>query len=335
MNRKEKWARYLQRIAVGLGFLAAAAVVGLNEAETAKMQYDTEMVKLIGQLNDYAKAKRADFGLLSNGGSPLYLSDDGNTPQNVAHLLQSLDGHLVESVFYGDDMEDGKETPAESSDYFRKTLAVPQQAGMPVFNIDYVTSAKQAEESGRKNRKRGYVSWASMHRQLDYLPAEPPDNRNAASCNSLKDVRNFLVLLNPEHFSSKQDYLRQLEQSSYDLLIIDLYAEDRPLTSSDVERLKQKPQGGRRLVYAYMSVGEAEPYRPYWQASWEKNPPEWLETKNEDWDSYRVKYWHKDWKNLLYGNPEAYLDRIMQAGFDGVFLDVIDVYQFFQEHTST
>lgn len=331
MCMKEKWKKVLQRMVVGAGILTAAAVAGLNEAETAEIAYDTEMVKLIGQLHDYAKAKQADFGLLANGGSPLYLSYDGNTPQNVSKMLQSLDGHLVESVFYGDDMEDGRETPEDSCEYFKTALAVPQQTGMPVFNIDYVASAKQAEESEKKNRRQGYVSWASTHRQLDYLPDKPPHDQNDAACNSLQDVRNFLVLLNPEHFSSKQDYLQQLEQSAYDLLIIDLYWDDQPLTKDDVKRLKQKPQGGRRLVYAYMSVGEAEPYRPYWQESWEDHPPVWLDAKNEDWDSHRVKYWHKDWKNLLYGHSDAYLDKIMQAGFDGAFLDVIDVYQFFQE----
>jgi len=42
-----------------------------------------------------------------------------------------------------------------------------------------------------------------------------------------------------------------------------------------------------------------------------------------------VKYWHPGWQQLLYGSEAAALDQIIRAGFDGVFLDVVDAYQYF------
>jgi cysteinyl-tRNA synthetase len=79
-----------------------------------------------------------------------------------------------------------------------------------------------------------------------------------------------------------------------------------------------------------MSVGEAETYRPYWQTAWEDAPPAWLAAKNEDWvGSYKVKYWTREWRALLYGSQSAYLDQILAAGFDGAFLDVVDAYDYF------
>lgn len=40
-------------------------------------------------------------------------------------------------------------------------------------------------------------------------------------------------------------------------------------------------------------------------------------------------------ENILYGTPDAYLDTILAAGFDGAFLDVVDGYQYFQQTEGT
>ena len=319
-----KWA-----LKIGLVTLGAASVV--QTASAGSIAYDTEMVNLIQELHDYKQVKRPSFELMANGGSPLFLPYDGNTTQNVSRLIQSLDGQLAESVFYGYDGKDGEKTPQESCAYFKETLAVPQRAGIPVFSLDYVSNCGQAEESYRLNRQYGYISWASTHRNLDYLPEDAPPAVNSSDCNTLKDVQNFLVLLNPGHFSSKQAYLQSLQDSPYDLLIIDLYCEDKPLTAAEVAALRTKPQGGRRLVLAYMSVGEAEEYRSYWQADWKQKKPSWIAGTNEDWGSHRVRYWQPQWKHILFGSPDAYLDTILAAGFDGAFLDVVDVYQYFRD----
>jgi cysteinyl-tRNA synthetase len=42
-----------------------------------------------------------------------------------------------------------------------------------------------------------------------------------------------------------------------------------------------------------------------------------------------VKYWRPEWQDILYGSREAYLDKIISAGFDGAFLDVVDAYYYY------
>ena len=44
----------------------------------------------------------------------------------------------------------------------------------------------------------------------------------------------------------------------------------------------------------------------------------------------KVRYWQKEWHDILLGSSGAYLDKILAAGFDGSFLDVIDAYEYFQ-----
>ena len=60
-------------------------------------------------------------------------------------------------------------------------------------------------------------------------------------------------------------------RSAFDLLVVDetLDGAHRPERRAEVlKALKQKPDGQRRLVLAYLSIGEAEDYRPYWSKSW-------------------------------------------------------------------
>lgn len=126
----------------------------------------------------------------------------------------------------------------------------------------------------------------------------------------------------------------QVTASKLDMIVVD-HALGNPdsgiAAASDVERMKRKPDGGRRIVVAYLSVGEAENYRPYWQASWNSNPPAWLSKPNENWPgAYLVRYWERDWQDINYSADGSILDLIVRAGFDGVFLDRVDAYTEWQ-----
>ena len=145
-----------------------------------------------------------------------------------------------------------------------------------------------------------------------------------------------MAILDPSNYSKKKDYLAALKATDYDLIFVDLFFHgddnDAPvaLTKSEVNSLKKKKNGGKRIVCSYLSVGEAEKYRYYWDATWEKeaNRPDWICEENKQWKgNYKVKYWRLEWQRVLYGTEGSYLDQILNAGFDGVYLDVIDAYE--------
>lgn len=124
--------------------------------------------------------------------------------------------------------------------------------------------------------------------------------------------------------------------SPFDLLVIDYTkdgSDETRLTSTEIERMKRKPDGSRRIVLAYVSIGEAESYRPYWDASWKKHRPDWLLRENPEWkENYAVCFWHPGWQDLMCGRPDAYLDRIQAQGFDGLYLDKCDVFEDLERH---
>ena len=130
----------------------------------------------------------------------------------------------------------------------------------------------------------------------------------------------------------------EIKESPYDAVVID-YGIDQGGTAFPrevVDHMRTKPDGRKRLILAYLSIGEAESYRYYWQDSWSKSRPEWLEPENPDWPgNYRVQYWHPEWQKILFGTPNAYLDRIIDAGFDGVYLDGVDKFEQWKRRRPT
>ncbi len=128
---------------------------------------------------------------------------------------------------------------------------------------------------------------------------------------------------------------RQLAASPFDLIVVD-HAPYRHLTfefpyeRDDIALMQKKPDGTRRLVLAYLSIGEVEDYRFYWRRDWEKPGarPSWIGPENPKWPgNYPARFWEPEWQKLLFGAPAAYLDRLIASGFDGVYLDRADVYE--------
>jgi len=80
-----------------------------------------------------------------------------------------------------------------------------------------------------------------------------------------------------------------------------------------------------------MSIGQAENYRFYWQPEWNSDKPAWLDAENPNWEgNYKVRYWEKEWQDIIFGNDSSYLKKIIDADFDGVYLDIIDAYEYYE-----
>ncbi|HUX11402.1 MAG TPA: MJ1477/TM1410 family putative glycoside hydrolase [Spirochaetia bacterium] len=125
----------------------------------------------------------------------------------------------------------------------------------------------------------------------------------------------------------------EVASSPFDMVVIDYSADgsgQKAFSTQQVERMQRKPDGGRRIVIAYLSIGEAEEYRYYWKPWWKLIRPSWLERENPNWKgNYKVRFWQKGWQQIIFGSSNAYLDRIVAAGFDGVLLDVVDAFEHF------
>jgi len=126
----------------------------------------------------------------------------------------------------------------------------------------------------------------------------------------------------------------EIAASPYDLVVVDHAISAnrrfvREFTPEEVARMKSRPDGSRRIVLAYLSIGEAERYRFYWQQEWfdQTRAPPWLSAMNSRWDgNYHVRFWDPGWQAVVFGGGDTYLARIKAQGFDGIYLDRADIY---------
>ena len=132
---------------------------------------------------------------------------------------------------------------------------------------------------------------------------------------------------------TKSAAVERLAACGRDWVVLDaIFASDTPWKPADIAAIRHGQPG--RKVIAYLSIGEAEDYRPYWRKEWgghgklTKGAPAWLGAENPAWKgNYRVKYWRADWQKLML----AAIDDAMKRGFDGVYLDIVDGFEAFEQ----
>ena len=126
---------------------------------------------------------------------------------------------------------------------------------------------------------------------------------------------------------SKAEAVAKLAACGRDWIVLDAtFGNEKPWQVADLTAIRAGKAG--RKVIAYLSIGEAEDYRTYWQRSWKTNPPAFLLAENPDWKgNFRVKYWQADWQRIILAD----VDKIVAAGFDGVYLDIVDGFETFEQ----
>ena len=91
-----------------------------------------------------------------------------------------------------------------------------------------------------------------------------------------------------------------------------------------VSKLKTKPGGGRRIVIAYLAIGEVESYRSYYKSCCANGKPDWVTSKTQGWaGNYIVHFWRPEWKAII----RERVKQVMAAGFDGIYIDRVDTYE--------
>jgi len=292
--------------------------------------YREAMRALVVSISSYAKAVQPGFLIVPHNGEALLTVDGAATGLPSIAYVNSIDGQAREDVFYGY-VEDDAATPPLERDAILAMLDWAEAQGVEVLVIDHCTTRSRVDTSYAWNAGRGYVSTATC-RASNAIPSYPtqPYHANANDVQSLADACNLLYFLDPCQFGTCPSYLWALSVSNFDLLVIDACFAGQMLTPDQVESIKTKANGGKRLVLVYLSIGEADTHRSYWRSSWRPGSPSWLDEKDPESGRYFVHYWDSDWQAILFGSTNACLDQILAAGFDGVYLDGVDAYQHFE-----
>ena len=297
------------------------------------LDFKEEMRNFVIDISKSTKLTHPNFIIIPQNGIEL-ITENGDVDDDLHwDYLNSIDAHGQEDLHFGYD-EDNVPTPSIETAYLVSFLDQSKDNGKKILVTDYCSSTSKVNDSYSLNNSLGYISFAAHKRELNEIPSFPSTiyHENNNDIVSLEDSENFLYLINPDQFSSKSNFITAIQATNYDLLIMDLFfSENITFSSSEINELRLKANGGKRLVICYMSIGEAEDYRYYWEESWNNNPPSWIYEENSNWPgNYKVKYWEKSWQDIIFGTPESFVQMILESGFDGVYLDIIDAFEAFE-----
>jgi cysteinyl-tRNA synthetase len=302
-----------------------------NNTGDENVNFKQEMRTLVQAISTYTKGIDSTFAIIPQNGQEILTvnGEAGGNPDLT--YIRAIDGVGREDVFYGYGA-DNVATATANRDYLLGFMDIARDNGVKVLVTDYCSTPAFMDDSYTQNHGRGYISFSAGHRELDNIPAYPaqPYAVNDSNITSLAQANNFLYMINPGSFSGKDAFLTAIRATNYDVVLIDLYYQDVALTAAEVASLKTKANGGQRLLICYVSIGEAENYRYYWQSSWEPGSPAWVAAENPEWaGNFKVRYWDPAWKDIIFGNDASYLKKVLDAGFNGVYLDIIDAFEFF------
>ncbi len=145
---------------------------------------------------------------------------------------------------------------------------------------------------------------------------------------------SFAYILQADSFAkTKPPAVARLAECGREWIVLDAaFNSETPWSHSDLDAIRAG-QSGRKVI-AYLSIGEAEDYRAYWRKEWQRNgrpapgAPAFLGLVNPEWKgNYRVKYWLADWQKIIL----SAVDDAMATGFDGVYLDIVDGFETFEQ----
>jgi cysteinyl-tRNA synthetase len=302
----------------------------------ANRDFRQDMMDLVQGLSAWARQSDADFIVIPQNGQDIFSPNSDPADPVDPDYLAAISGIGREDLFYGYDADDVA-TPTSVTAEFRSFLDLYRAQGKTVMVIDYVSTAAKMNDSYAQNDAAGYIGFAADRRNLDNVPTRPdplsPHNHQASSnVTALPQIKNFLYIINPGAYATKARFLSAVAATNHDLVLVDAFdVDNNMLTAQDLSGLKRKADGSTRLAISYMSIGEAEDYRYYWQPGWQPGNPAWLDEVNPNWPgNYVVRYWDPEWQAILYGNADSYLRKILSAGFDGVYLDLIDAFEYWE-----
>jgi len=296
-----------------------------------------EMRKFVISIARFGRKQRRNFRIVARGGLELLVKRDDvdkNRTSPARTYVRALDGLLAEGMFFTE-RRPGTPPPPERQVRMLSLAEYARKNGVRVLTLDYGAGPQFVDKAHGEAKRRGFVSLVTDRPLLDMsgLPGYPkrPFGENSNSVISLNQVRNFIAVTNSLPFGREDSFAMTMHGTNYDMVIVDVFHGRKPLSRRAVETLKYKKVGAKRLVLAQMDIGSAASYRYYWKDNWGEGSPPWISAPHrDDPDRYYVEYWRPGWKQIMTDNPNSYLYGIVRQGFDGVLLDGLEAYKFFE-----
>ncbi len=302
------------------------------------LDYREEMRRFVQSIGKFARKYRRDFQVLPINGLELLVkinSADEDVRNPARTYMRSINGIVQEGLFYGIP-EIGKPTDEKRRERLLPLARMAKKTGLKVLVVDYAKAPETVDAARRLAAKEGFVFFGTPLRgtEITAVPAYPrrPYGESANSVVSLNSINNFLVLRETSGFGQVDEFALKMHENNFDLIVVDVFHSlDEPLSPRAVETLKYKKLGAKRLVFAYVDISSAATDDYFWKNNWREGSPRWIGAPvPSDPDRFFVQYWHPEWRKIITGDTNSYIYGIIRQGFDGVILDGMENFRFFE-----
>lgn len=313
------------------------------------LNYREKMRDNLMMMINYARSKNPDFQIISHEGTELlnksfwernlddynnvrpkginvedqtFLTRDDNTQEpplgSLAYAyLNAVDAIALNNIYCGTN-----QVPPLVRSHQIPVIAVEKCIAAADFDKAIINSILD---------RRLIYGYNDSFYAFNDIAHQPVVNESAKNVLSLADARNILILNDDSRFTDKNELLKALRNTSYDLIVINpLFHHSQTFSADEINSLKFKKNGTKRLLIAAMNVSETNPRDYFWEKSWSKNLPVWVRRRSfVEPDAYIAEYWHPAWRQII----SKHFKDIIRSGFDGVFFTGIENYKYFEKQT--
>jgi len=272
----------------------------------------------------YARGFNPDFIIIPQNGAELCFKNANPEDSIMSLYINNINGIGIEELFYNGILNKDEE---------RLMMLRKLKSTLKIMVSDFVSNNANILDAVQQSKNEGFISFPRSSENYDYklIPTIITDE-NTNDIRILADAKNYLYLISTDNFTNKQAMINAIAATNYDVILIDLFFDETVFTASEIQQLKVKANGGRRLVISYISIGSAENYRYYWQSGWKIGNPSWIKKKYEGYnDEFWVEFWSSEWQKIIFGNNNSYIKKIIDANFDGAYLDNVEAYYFLEK----
>ena len=300
-----------------------------------------EMRKLIRQISSVSRRANRNFVVITLGGLELIEkidAVDATRKSPATTYMRAIDGIIVRSLNMHPP-EGGKRemrTDKKVRNELVRMADMGKRRGLRIMVADYAKTPKMITEAININKAKGYLPFSvdNPEFRFDTFPTFPkrPFRENSKNITGLKFAQNLLFLNDSSRFDSRDNVVLALNETNFDAVVVDVYHRGRTaFQRSHVNGMKFKKLGAKRLALAYMNIGRADTSRYYWKSGWREGRPGFLGSPVlGEPDSHYVQYWNPAWKKIITGDTKSYTYGIIAQGYDGVVIDGVDSYLFFE-----
>ena len=321
--------------------------LSFDELPQKLKNYRAYMRNNLLMLSRYAKKQKPEFKIITHEGQNLLTKSLWEYNRDGYNNARKSDNAEDESFLFYDkftELEPERYTPAY--EYLNlvdaiainnlycgkgKESKITANHKLGLINIDKCANEDELE-TARINamiEKRIFYGFTDLDRAFNGTYDHANLNDSAQNIYEISDAQNILILTDDSKYTNKDEFVKELLNTNYDIIIIKpLFHNHERFSPNDIQKLHFKKNGSKRLLIAEMNISEASPYEYYWQKDWKIGSPSWLKRLSfSTKDSIITQYWHDDWKKII----SRHFKDIINENFDGVFITGIENHEYFEQ----